>query len=1512
VTDPTFSSSIAPAAIAAAGGNIYIDYADALVIKALLNAVKCNLNLLMVYGLDVNLPDIQAAPDQLMTYKKFFTDDASLLSAKDPASLGTARAALVSFIDIYNLALPLLQARSGAAHHLFVVDAAVTNEPGSTTADDLTKLTNALADIKASLNGPRLLSFLESRDDRDRTVDLSKFFNAAAPINIRSALGDCSLGQMPSSATISGLFPLGLTGYQKIVAENGGDLLGVACSGWEKPKIEVDPGYFYFNDYQGYSSGPVAVTINNHGTATLHTSSISLGGVNSGDFVLTSGSCSSLAPILAAGASCAVTVDLKRPIVSSGSRSAKLQIASDDSISPLAAVQFNGYLNQSSGGSISGIVRDAKTGAGIRTNVALYESQTNLFVRSVSANDTGGYTFNNLSAGSYKINFSTVYNYRNNPPQVAYQGNWYNGKLNQTSGDTVVLAANENLTGIDAVLSAPTVTLSWGSVWHRTQADGSRFDALDVGINTSATSLAGMTVKVDGPSGFTPYTFTEADKIPYLGGRFSLFKQYPAGTLPAGVYTFTLTDANGNVSYRVGARPATPKSLPIVDAATIKWQRKSDGSYRFSWAPVNDTRTYYYRLRIALNDASNTPVVLNARNMTSFVDVPQVTGSANPLIDGTAYKVRVEVMDAPTVDLTTTRSDSAFVSFTPRNTDYNASRLLVNYAVMDNRTDSGGVLSTEVNLSVNTPTAVSSVDLRDATGSVIYTFLAADRSNLDFWKKFTPALAPGSYTVHFTANELDHSAPLVLTTPVAYPVPASSTMQAEDQGNGYIRFSWANVDHTGPIYYRVSIFDKINGPLVNGAAYTTTRQNVAFVDIPKTSLGDLSAKQWRVEVHDSGHVTTLRNRVNGDYIDLNPVPYDAARPVINSWRVRSMTSSASVTRSQVLVNAAAPQGVLAEIRVSSPNGYSRDLLSQGRYSTVYGAFTLEESGLPSAGLYTITARDSAGRSATRYIYQPAAHAVTPVDYRTIHTNLESNGDTRISWAPVLSDVPISYQMSFYSSADLSGDGLMDVASYTPSGNVDVNYDGIAEQVSVYPLASVVIPAATQLPASAMVRITASDGGQTLVYLGGNQVPTTNVIHNASQSAMVKVEPVGFNYGSLSDGDGDGFASNIDNNDGNAAVYPFSGGNDALPLAVTSSSPAQGSSAVLATTSICATFNKVIDQRSLAGNFILSNGVTGTISYLLSGGSSNFSSTACLIPATGLPANTQLTASIGSAVKDQAGNALASPFTWSFTTAATPHTSASPGGGNYSSPQTVGLTANSQGAIVYYTTDGTVPTYPASGSTKVYSGPISVAGTTTLNYFARDVAGVSEALNTQIYTVTLATWTLTVQNAGTGSGGVNSTPSGIACVTGSSAGCSAGFTGGSVITLIPTASSNSVFGNWTGACTGGAGCQVTMDAAKSVTASFTVNPATVRIDGKSTFYYNLGGALDAISTVGQTVRALDDIFVENVIMTSPVAILLKGGFTDGAFSARSASSVTVLDGSLKIRQGTLRVERLVVR
>ena len=81
---------------------------------------------------------------------------------------------------------------------------------------------------------------------------------------------------------------------------------------------------------------------------------------------------------------------------------------------------------------------------------------------------------------------------------------------------------------------------------------------------------------------------------------------------------------------------------------------------------------------------------------------------------------------------------------------------------------------------------------------------------------------------------------------------------------------------------------------------------------------------------------------------------------------------------------------------------------------------------------------------------------------------------------------------------------------------------------------------------------------------------------------------------------------------------------------------------------------------------------------------------------------------------------------------------------------------------------------------------------------------------------LTTWArLDVVRAGRGSGTVTSAPSGLEC----GAACSAVFDGGAAVTLAATPDADSVFGGWSGPCEGVDTCTVTMDAAKTVTATF---------------------------------------------------------------------------------------------
>jgi hypothetical protein len=81
-----------------------------------------------------------------------------------------------------------------------------------------------------------------------------------------------------------------------------------------------------------------------------------------------------------------------------------------------------------------------------------------------------------------------------------------------------------------------------------------------------------------------------------------------------------------------------------------------------------------------------------------------------------------------------------------------------------------------------------------------------------------------------------------------------------------------------------------------------------------------------------------------------------------------------------------------------------------------------------------------------------------------------------------------------------------------------------------------------------------------------------------------------------------------------------------------------------------------------------------------------------------------------------------------------------------------------------------------------------------------------------------TYLLTVDTSGNGTGIVTSDPSGITCGNQ----CSAEYDEGTIVDLMADAASGSAFDGWSGACSGDSGCSVTMNSAKSVTATFVLD------------------------------------------------------------------------------------------
>jgi hypothetical protein len=100
----------------------------------------------------------------------------------------------------------------------------------------------------------------------------------------------------------------------------------------------------------------------------------------------------------------------------------------------------------------------------------------------------------------------------------------------------------------------------------------------------------------------------------------------------------------------------------------------------------------------------------------------------------------------------------------------------------------------------------------------------------------------------------------------------------------------------------------------------------------------------------------------------------------------------------------------------------------------------------------------------------------------------------------------------------------------------------------------------------------------------------------------------------------------------------------------------------------------------------------------------------------------------------------------------------------------------------------------------------------------NLSAYSEIVN--VTTLTIPTFALTVNKSGTGSGIIMSLPAGIDC----GATCINLFNSGTVVSLNASAAAGSAFTGWGGACSGTGLCSVTLDQARSVTATFRENEA----------------------------------------------------------------------------------------
>ena len=167
-----------------------------------------------------------------------------------------------------------------------------------------------------------------------------------------------------------------------------------------------------------------------------------------------------------------------------------------------------------------------------------------------------------------------------------------------------------------------------------------------------------------------------------------------------------------------------------------------------------------------------------------------------------------------------------------------------------------------------------------------------------------------------------------------------------------------------------------------------------------------------------------------------------------------------------------------------------------------------------------------------------------------------------------------------------------------------------------------------------------------------------------------------------------------------------------------------------------------------------------------------------------------------------------------------------------------------------------------------------------------------ASNTQNVSITQTTYTLTVNNSGHGT--VTSSPAGINC----GADCTENYNAGTPVTLTATPDAGYRFTGWSGDCSGTSACSVTMDQARTETATFAANDVSTTTSG------NLpAGSYNNITVDGPAVVTLTgDVDVQGCVTINNGATVVMGTFIfsgpgcftlnpGGSLSSGSAAGIT---------------------